>query len=327
MTQGEPVTETDDVLDVEIEETPDTPASTRPFRVVTHKPAVLAVLAPFGGNQDIGVSVDTTIADQTLWWMPTDWAVQVLRAGIDLPQLTAPDSGWLAALPERFLNRKVGTLRKVDIPRYYTKHPKAVESHPQLVLSPPGQVTDLLPPVVVQAADLAAGVFPTGYQRLADATLLEMDEMLACVVEVRCWVAQGEVTAAAPYRLGMVGWDSSLFLEMMFNTEGQKLTEGAVDTARVIAKEVDGPPGYALDLGVTADGIVTVLRAWPAWAAEPLHADPAGVFTALAASHDFDHTGQWRWAPDMDVYARPEAERPGDAPPQPTENEEITTDV
>jgi hypothetical protein len=92
---------------------------------------------------------------------------------------------------------------------------------------------------------------------------------------------------------------------MLFNAEGQRLAEGAVDTARVIAREVEGPPGYALDLGVTVDGQVTVLRAWPAWAVEPLHADPTGVFAALAASHDFDHTNErWRWSPDLNVYAR-----------------------
>lgn len=298
------------VIDAEAEKTTDAPA-TRPFKVVTHKPAMVAALAPFGGTQDVGISVDSATADQTLWWMPTDWAVQVLNADIALPQLTAPTPGWLAALPERFRNREVGTLRKADIARYYAKHPDAAAQHPQVVLSTPGEISDLMPPQVVQASDLAQGVLPTGYDRLPESTLLQLDQMLPCVVEVRCWIARGEVTAAAPYRLGMVGWDSSLFLEMLFNNEGQGLTQGAVDTAKVIAAEVDGPPGYALDIGVTVDGIVTVLRTWPAWAAEPLHAEPTGVFAALAAAHDFDQTATaWRWNPDRNVYARPQADRP-----------------
>ncbi len=290
------------VIDVEVEEET---TQTRPFRAVTHKPAVAAALAPFGASQDVGIGVDGDTAGQTLWWMSTDWAVQVIQAGIGLPQLTAPGPGFVAAMPERFLKRRVGTLRKADIARYYAKHPQAAEEHPQLVISVPGEISELLPPQVVEAKMLTVGAVPPGYARLPDSTLLQLDEMLACVVEVRCWITRGDVTASAPYRLGMVGWDSSLFLEMLFNAEGQRLAEGAVDTARVIAREVEGPPGYALDLGVTVDGQVTVLRAWPAWAVEPLHADPTGVFAALAASHDFDHTNErWRWSPDLNVYAR-----------------------
>ena len=302
---------TDDsaVLDVETEEITDA-LDTRPFKVVTHKPAVVAVLAPFGGTQDIGITVDSKSADRTLWWMSTDWAVQVLKAGIPLPQLTAPGAGFVAGLPQRFLNRRVGTLRKGDVVRYYEKHPDAAAEHPQIVLSIPGEITDLLSPEVVQSADLARGVFPPNFARLPETTLLQLDQMLACVVEVRCWVAHREVVAAAPYRLGMVGWDSALFQEMMFNAEGQQLAQGAVDVAKVIAAEVDGPPGYALDIGVSVDGITTVLRAWPSWAVEPLHAEPTGVFAALAAAHDFDHTGRWRWNPDLDVYAREEAQQP-----------------
>lgn len=311
------------VIDAEVEETvdtvvesSDTPA-TRPFRVVTHKPGLVAVLSRFGATQDVGISVDTAAAADTLWWMPQDWAVQVLRAGIDLPQLTAPTPGWLAKLPQRFLNRQVGTLRKCDIPRYYAKHPQAVEEHPRVVLSPPGENTDLLPPAVVDAVDLAAAELPPGYADLPENTLLQIDQMLPCVVEVRVWVANGEVAAHAPYRLGMVGWDSGLFLEMLFNAEGQALIQGALDAAQVIAREVDGPPGYALDLGVTVDGTVTVLRVWPAWAADPLHAEPVGVMAALIAAHDFDGVDyEWRWTPDLNLYHRGVAAPADDADPE-----------
>jgi hypothetical protein len=280
---------------------------------------MVKLFEPFGGKADLGISVQSDTASQTLWWMAQDWAVQVLNAGIELPQLTAPPAGWLAGLPQRFLHRQVGTLRKADIARYYAKHPQSAQDHPQVVLSVPGEITELMPPQVVQAEDLAAGLLPPGFDRLPDSTLLQLDQMLACVAEVRCWIASGEVTAAAPYRLGMVGWESALFLEMMFNAEGQKLTQGAVDTAQVIAREVHAPPGYALDLGVTVDGLVTVLRAWPAWAAEPLHAEPVGVAAALIASHDFDGISQtWRWNPDRLVYRRDHLnENPTPAAPEP----------
>lgn len=301
------------VLDVEVEDT------TRPFRVITHKPGLAAGFAKFGGTQDVGVVVDSSLADQTLWWMSQDWAIQVLKAGIELPQLLAPTPGWLAGPLRRFMHRKVGTLLKRDVPRFFAQNLELLSEHPQVVLSVPGEHPELLAPQLVPAADLAVGL-PAQYAALPDATLLQLDEPLSCVAEVRCWVAHGTVTTFAPYRLGVVGWDSNLFLEMLFNTEGQKLTEGAVDTAKVIAAEVDGPPGYALDIGVTVDGITTVLRVWPAWAAEPLHADPSGVFTALVAAHDFDHVAEkWRWKPDRNVYARPQTATPDQTKESPDE--------
>lgn len=289
------------IIDADVESDP---PDTRPFLVVTHKPGVVNVLAPFGAQQDIGISVDPETADQTLWWMSQDWAVQVLKADIDLPQLTAPDAGWVAALDRKWLNREVGTLRKGDIPSFFAKHPEYLTNHPQVVVSVPGEHTDLLSPQVLNTDDLAQGKIGS-FDRLPDTSLLQLDAMLACVVEVRFWIADGQVTAAAPYRIGMIGWESSLFMEMLLNVQGQELAAKATDVAKELASTASAPPGYAVDLGVTIDGTVTVLRAWPAWAADPLHAEPVGVLSAITASHDFEHAApQWRWSPDMAVYDR-----------------------
>lgn len=320
-----PATNDDAVLDVEVEDP--TPDPTPAFRVVSHKPGVLYPMSGFGGVQDMGVTVDPDTAAATLWWMAPDWAVQVLRAGIELPQLTAPTPGFIAGLDSKWLHRQVGTLRLRDIPNFYVKHPDYLQSHPQVVVSTPGEHAELVPPRVIPAADLAAGAAP-GFEHLGEDTLLQIDEMLPCVVEVRVWIADGEVVAFCPYRIGMVGWDSALFLEMLVDAQGQKLTSEMVENARLLAAEVDGPPGYALDLGATLEGTCTVLRAWPAWSADPLGADPVGVFRALQAAHDFDGTGSsWRWTPDLAIYDRsfldsaPETEAP-----QPDEDEESEDD-
>jgi hypothetical protein len=289
------------VIDAEVESDP---PDTRPFLAVTHKPGVVNVLSTFGARQDIGVSVNPETAADTLWWMNQDWAAQVLANGIELPQLLAPDAGWVATLNREWLNREVGTLRKVDVPRFFAKHPHYLTDHPQVVVSVPGEHTELLNPQILKSDDLAQGILGP-FDRLPDNSMVQLDQMLACVVEVRFWIADGQVTAAAPYRVGMVGWESTLFMEMLFNAQGQELTQKAADTAATIAAEASGPPGYAIDMGVTLDGTITVLRAWPAWAADPLHADPVGVFMAITAAHDFEHAApQWRWAPDMAVYDR-----------------------
>jgi hypothetical protein len=260
----------------------------------------------FGGRQDTGVTVDPETAPLQLWWMSQDWAIQVLNAGIALPQLTAPPRGWIASLDRKWLGREVGTLLKRDIPKFFEQKGTDYRlAHRQVVASAPGEHSELLPPVVMLSVDLADGEWGD-YSELPGDMMIQLDEMVGCVVEVRCWVSHGEITAACPYRIGMIGWESSLFLEMMYNAQGQELTAKAVEFAQGLASEVEGPPGYAVDIGVTIEGDSTVLRAWPAWAVDPLHADTTGVFRSLASSHDFDGTqGRWTWSPDARVYRRP----------------------
>lgn len=309
-------------------ETPEAGADTgeRVFRVVSHKSGLVKMFEAFNGQPDIGVSVDADKAKTDLWWMAQDWAIQILNAGIELPQLLAPTPGWLAALPENLRNRQIGTLLKRDIPKFFQQHPEYLENNPQIVLSIPGEHTELMPPRVVSTEILAEGVVPN-FETSPDDLLLQMDQMMPCVVEVRCWVADKVVTTAAPYRIGMIGWDSSLFLEMLYNTEGQELQKKAVEFGQRLALEVDGPPGYAIDIGVTMDGTCTALRAWPAWAVEPLSADPTGVFQALVAAHDFDGSHeQWRWTPDRRVYERPEQAPEFEQAPETETNDEEPTD-
>jgi hypothetical protein len=295
-------------------------ADDRPFRVISHKPGILKTFEPFGGKPDIGVSVESGTGSHDLWWMAHDWAIQVLKAGIALPQLTSPTPGFVASLDERWRNREVGTLLKRDIPRFFEQKGTDYRlKHHQVVVSIPAEHTELMPPEVALSVDLADGELGR-FASLPGDILLQLDQMLACVVEVRCWIADKELTGSAAYRLGMVSWDSSLFLEMMLNDEGRKLADTGIEFAQKMAADTDGPPGYAVDIGVTLDGTATVLRAWPSWAADPLHAEPAGVFRSLVAAHDFDglHT-PWRWNPDRRVYDRnsspytapaPEAENP-----------------
>lgn len=302
--------------------------NTRPFRVMTHRPGLVKLFETFGGRQDTGVTVDPETAGLQLWWIPQDWAIQVLNAGIALPQLTAPPRGWIASLERKWLNRDVGTLLKRDIPRFFEQRGEEYQAtHRRVVISAPGEHSELLPPVAMLSADLADGEW-NEYTELPGDMLLQLDEMIACVVEVRCWVAHGEVTAAVPYRIGMIGWESNLFLEMMYNAQGQELTATAVEFAQGLASEVEGPPGYAVDVGVTIEGTTTVLRAWPAWAVDPLHADPAGVFRSLAASHDFDgNQTKWAWSPDARVYRRPAPPEAEETPPPLTDKAEETEET
>jgi hypothetical protein len=300
---------TDDpvVIEGEITETTTTDLPDRPFVVVSHKNPLAGMFAQYGAEQDFGATVNPDTAPLTLWWTSQDWASQVLAAGVGLPQLLAPSAGFVARLDPKWLQRQVGHLRKRDIPAFYAKHPGQVSEHPQVILSSGAEHTELRPPVMASSADLAAGTFPGSYGGLPGDVLLQLDQPLNCVTEVRYWVTNGELTAVCPYRLGVVGWDSSLFLEMLFNSQGRELIGEADRVAHEIVREVDGPPGYAIDLGVTPDGTVTVLRVWPSWSAEPFSADPTGVLRSLLASHDFDQRTEldvWRWGPDLRLYDR-----------------------
>lgn len=282
----------------------DATADARPFRAVTHKTGIIKILERFGAVPDPGATIDSDTAAQTLWWASQEWASQVLATGVALPQLTAPTWGWLSVLPSRFLGREVGTLLKRDVPRFFDQHPEYLDSHPWVVVSLPGEQTEFAPPLLLSVADLAQGHIK-GFDRFPGDVLLQVESPFPCVVEVRCWVAHGEVTAHVPYRLGEVGWDSSLFLEMLSNVEGRELTGIALDVARNLAGSVDGPPGYVVDLGVADDKTAVALRSWPSWAADPLSADPAGVFQSLLAAHDFGNEHpDWTWSPDLRVYER-----------------------
>lgn len=286
----------------------------RPFRVVTHKSALVATFAPFGAEQDLGGNVDPDTAGHTLWWASPDWLAQVLAAGVKLPQLLSPTPGFFAGLDRRWLQRQVGHLRKGDVSGFYAKHASMAVDHPQVVVSTGTDRSELLPPVYASAELISTGQFPPGYDRLDDQVALQLEEPLPCVVEARYWIAHNEVTAACAYRIGDVGWDAALFLEMLFNQEARELLQIADPFAADFAAEVVGPPGYVVDIGVTMDGTATVLRAWPSWAADPLSASPVGVFRSVLAAHDFDldfaTNDVWRWTPDLRIYDRSRLIRP-----------------
>lgn len=284
------------------------------FRVITHKPGLLALFSPFGGFFDVGTSVDPATAADDHWWMSQDWASQVLRAGIEMPQLTAPTPGWIAGLDQRWLNRRVGTLRVRDLKGFFAKHPSLVKDHPTVVVSVPGEFPELVPPSMFRSEDLAQGQAGYFSQHLPGHSMIQLDEILPCVVESRFWVADGEISASCPYRIGMVGWDSALFTEILLNPEAHPFLEQLHKTAQDFVEDVDGPPGYVFDMGITVEDTVTVLRSWPSWSVDPLSADINGVYRSLKASHDF--TGEhfeWRWTPDLSVYSRQPVNSPGSA--------------
>lgn len=279
----------------------------RPFNVVTHKTALARYFAHLGAEQHFGNSADPDTAPLSLWWCPQDWAAKAAKANIDFSQLLAPTPGFVARLDRKWLGRAVAHLRKGDIVSFYAKHPDQVTETPQVVVSTGGDYTELIPPTVCPSEDLAKGLLPAPYDSLADDVLLQLEQPIPCVIEVRYWVANGELTAACPYRLGMVGWESNFFLEMLFNDQGRELVSLADDVAHRFAAEVNGPPGFAFDLGVTSDGDVIFLRAWPSWGVDPLGADPTRVWTSIVAAHDFDQIVDydvWRWDPDLRFYDR-----------------------
>ena len=321
-----------DVIDVDTEEIDGGIGTSRPFNVVTHKTALARYFGSFGAEQHFGNSADPAAVPLSLWWCSQDWAVKALESGLELPQLLAPTPGFVARLDKKWLSREVGHLRKGDIASFYAKHPGQVTEHPQVVISTGGDFTELISPAVCAASDLAEGTFPAPYDTLPEDVLLQLDQPVPCVIEVRYWVANGELTAACPYRMGMVGWESSFFLEMLFNEQGRELVAIADETANRFATQVDGPPGYAFDLGVTTDGSVTFLRAWPAWAVDPLAADPTGVWTSIVASHDFDQVVDydvWRWDPDLRIYDRSrfvEPEQEAEAQPEAVTDQEDQND-
>jgi hypothetical protein len=70
--------------------------------------------------------------------------------------------------------------------------------------------------------------------------------------------------------------------------------------AKLVASEGDNPPGFVVDCGITTDGRVVVVEANAAWSSGPYDGDPAGIFRAIEASHDFESEyPQWAWVPNV----------------------------
>jgi hypothetical protein len=223
------------------------------------------------------------------FWCPQVWAARLLAGGATHPFLS-PGPVWLARIPQQFLGRRLRSGRLGDLLGHDWHRPLFVraaeyESFPFSARIHP------------DAASLRAYVeaaFPGRPLAELRALATIVSQPAEFVQEFRCFIAEGQVTAASQY-LPRQG-DS--------NAPWQSHGSQDADTAdaRRFAHDVcdamgqDQAPGYTLDVGRLADGHWAVVEANPAWSSDPHHGDPDGAVASVLASQR--RCNEWAWRPD-----------------------------
>jgi hypothetical protein len=224
------------------------------------------------------------------FWCPEVWAARLLASGAAHPFLS-PGPVWLARIPQQFLGRRLRSGTLGDLLGHDWHRPLFVRAaeYPSLPFSAR---------VHPDAASLRAHVeaaFPG--RPLAELRTLAtiVSQPAEFVQEFRCFISEGQVTAASHY-LARQG-DSNAPWQSHGPQDGPDTRD-----ARRFAQDVcdamgqDQAPGYALDVGLLADGSWAVAGTNPAWSSDPYHGDPDGAVAPVLASQR--RCAEWAWRPD-----------------------------
>lgn len=271
---------------------PDT--NRHPFRVVTHKNWLAEQFASLGAVQDFGFDIDPTTARETLWWAPGAWVASAYVAGVTLPLMSCGPY-WMDQLPMQYRGREVVTStveQSVAISRYCGSGFERFVKLPEVKLDNfPARVH-----VINQHWGDTLGQY-----RLPPDALIQVQMPVDFVVEARFWIAHGEITAASPYRFGDTVWG-----EPGFSNAPEYLPGDGTDMRRLaleVIENVETPPGFVLDVGITTDNKVMVVEANAAWSSGPYDGLPAGIMKSIEAAHDFEGAyPQWAWTPQPALH-------------------------
>lgn len=264
---------------------------TRPFRVVTHKRWLAEQFAPMGAVQDFGFDIDPETATETIWWAPGAWVASALAAGVELPLLSC-GADWLSNLPREYRGRAVGNYLLHDIFPGKTR---------AMFAKLPEAKLDWVP-ARVYAADSYLRRTLEGFG-LPEDTVWQLQDPVEFFCEARFWIAHRQIVARSFYRIGDAIWGSDDFEKKVSLSYAAGWAFDMRHFAEEVAANVDAPPGYVLDVGVTTEEDVLVVEANAAWSSGPYDGDPAGVFAAIEASHDFEgRYPQWRYRPHAALH-------------------------
>ena len=264
----------------------------RPFTVVTHKRWLAEQFASMGAKQDFGFDIDPDTAMNTIWWAPGAWVASARRAGIRLPLMSCGPR-WLSDCPKEFTGRWVDTMTVDEcVNEEALKH--VTGSHKVFIKLPEAKV-DGFPARVHEFNRFWATTI--GQYHLPGDTLVQMQSVVEFVAETRFWVAHGEIVAESPYRWMDLIWGAPEFDDAINYMAVFHWFKSIRSFASEVVSAVPGPPGYVLDIGISTDGKPLIVEANAAWSSGPYDGDPAGIFEAIKASHDFEGKHpKWAWS-------------------------------
>lgn len=245
--------------------------------------------AEFGAVQDFGFDIDPATAMETLWWAPGAWVASAAASGINLPLMSC-GARWLDTLPQKYSGRSVATLT-VEESIKVVLDSSEIE---RFVKLPEAKVDSF--PASLHTLNRHWETTVNQYHLPPDA-LIQIQMPVDFVAEWRFWIAHGEVVAGSWYRVDDLIWGSDDWTYAN-NKDSEYVRAESVAATVAADPDVATPPGYVLDIGLTADGRWIVVEANAAWSSGPYDGDPVGIVKAIEASHDFEgEFPQWAWQP------------------------------
>jgi len=269
---------------------------TRTFRIVTHKNWLAEQFAPLGATQDFGFDIDPATARDTIWWAPGAWVASALKSGVRLPLMSCGPY-WLDELPMRYRGRYVFTGTVEYLRQIWDEDPDGGFDGKYFIKLPEAKLEHFSARIHDYNRHWATTI--DQYHLPGDA-LIQIQEPVEFVIEARFWIVHGEVVAESLYRIDDKVWGEEGFGPVQPKFTGMPVMMDEMHRlAAAVAEEISAPPGYVLDVGITTDVDPFVVEANAAWSSGPYDGDPAGVFKAIEASHDFDgRYPQWAWNPN-----------------------------
>lgn len=228
--------------------------------------------------------------DGTALWAATKTATSIRNAGVELP-LLSPGPSWLSTVPGHFLGRKlvcttVGRLRqdwqgygviRLAEQRFGTLNSERPHPSAESFIHQIGRYHS-------RSADLVAGVHV-----IASAPVDYTDRY-------RIFIANGELSAST--RIAASAEHPGQRTDV-YTGAGPDQTAAAEHFARKVIEATvwHQPPGFRIDVGVTADGTWQLISAGPSWDAHFHEGNPTGVVNSILAGQAPGHE-HWKWVPD-----------------------------
>ncbi|HEX9086972.1 MAG TPA: ATP-grasp domain-containing protein [Arthrobacter sp.] len=258
----------------------------------THAPENLAAHLASAGVLAVETGTENHVPasmEGTALQVSTSGATRLLNAGVEL-DLLSPGPGWLATVPGHLLGRRLICIRLGKLPSAWdgpgTFHLAEQEYGTH------GFETNYPDPAAFlrkfNAPSYRSPNLQFGLHVIASTHVKYTDRY-------RVFITHGQMTASTR----MAAKPHPRRHRQFFEGTAPDQTKAAEHFGQVVADATawNQPPGFSIDVGTAPDGSWQLIKAAPAWAADPLEANPSGVVASILAAQE-PGLGRWKWVPD-----------------------------
>jgi hypothetical protein len=257
----------------------------------SHPPESMAAHLASSGALKVGAATSNRVPetmDGTALWVHTNGATRLHNAGIEL-QLLAPGPSWLSTVPGHLLGRRVLCTTAGKLPSEWNgpgvfrlaEHKYGGLGLEQTYATPDAFLAQLAKHRHRQLELVAAA-------HVIASTPIEYTD------RYRVFIADGQISASTR----ITGPDHSKWNDA-YEGDDEDRTTTAEHFAQVVVDATvwHQPPGFRIDVGLTAEGAWQLISVGPSWAADFHRANPTGVLNSILSGQapDYPH---WKWVPD-----------------------------